>query len=112
MLPDCRYCRGGITARISDFAQGVDDPAAAADVAESIVDYELPLGYEEQGAMNLLGFRMAFIAAPDQQSVIMLAEFPEALAGNEEQMQQQMRDAFAINLAHKMLIWSLWKVKM
>jgi hypothetical protein len=79
----------------ANFAEGVDDPAAAAEVAESIVDYDLPSGYEEQGAMNLFGFRMAFISAQDENSMIMLAEFPAALAGEEEQMQQQMQDAFA-----------------
>jgi len=78
-----------------NFAEGVDDPEAAADVATSIVDYDLPAGYDEQGAMNVFGFRMAFITGPDENSMIMLAEFPAALAGNEEQMQQQMRDAFA-----------------
>lgn len=79
----------------SRFVESVDDPAAAADVAGSIVDYELPSGYEEQGAMNFLGFRMAFISGRDDQSMIMLAEFPATLAGDEDQMQQQMRDAFA-----------------
>lgn len=78
-----------------NFAENVDDPAAAAEVAREIVDYDLPSGYDEQGAMNLLGFRMAFITGPSEQSMIMLAEFPAALAGDEEQMQQQMRDAFA-----------------
>ncbi|GJM42498.1 MAG: hypothetical protein DHS20C20_27800 [Ardenticatenaceae bacterium] len=79
----------------SRFFESADDPAAAAEVASSIVDYDLPSGYEEQGAMNFLGFRMAFISGQDDQAVIMLAEFPAALAGDEEQMQQQMRDAFA-----------------
>ncbi|MCP4419293.1 MAG: hypothetical protein GY805_21985 [Chloroflexi bacterium] len=79
----------------SNFADSVDDPAAAADVAESIVDYKLPSGYEEEGAMNFLGFRMAFISGRSESSMIMLAEFPAALAGDEEQMQEQMRDAFA-----------------
>ncbi|MBK8905555.1 MAG: hypothetical protein IPM53_30515 [Anaerolineaceae bacterium] len=78
-----------------NFAESVDDPAAAADVASSIVDYDLPAGYDEQGAMNFFGFRMAFITGPDENSMIMLAEFPASLAGEEEQMQQQMRDAFA-----------------
>ena len=78
-----------------NFAESIDDPAEAADVASSIVDYDLPSGYEEQGAMNFLGFRMAFITGLDEQSMIMLAEFPASLAGDEEQMQQQMRDAFA-----------------
>lgn len=78
-----------------NFAESVDDPAAAAEVAAAIVDYDLPSGYDEQGAMNFLGFRMAFITGPSDQSMIMLAEFPASLAGDEEQMQQQMRDAFA-----------------
>ncbi len=78
-----------------NFAESVDDPAEAAEVAGAIVDYDLPAGYDEQGAMNLLGFRMAFITGPSEESMIMLAEFPAALSGDEEQMQQQMRDAFA-----------------
>ena len=78
-----------------NFAEGIEDPAEAAEVAESIVDYDLPSGFEEQGAMNFLGFRMAFISGRDDQTMIMLAEFPASLAGDEEQMQQQMRDAFA-----------------
>ena len=78
-----------------NFAEGIDDPAEAAEVAESIVDYDLPSGYNEQGAMNFLGFRMAFITGPSEESMIMLAEFPAALSGDEAQMQQQMRDAFA-----------------
>ena len=78
-----------------NFAAGIDDPAEAAEVAASIVDYELPSGFEEQGAMNFLGFRMAFISGRDEESMIMLAEFPASLAGDEAQMQQQMRDAFA-----------------
>lgn len=78
-----------------NFAENVDDPAAAEEVAESIVEYDLPSGYDEQGAMNFLGFRMAFIAGQNEQTMIMLAEFPASLAGDEEQMQQQMRDAFA-----------------
>lgn len=77
-----------------NFAEGIDDPVEAAEVAGSIVDYDLPSGYDEQGAMNFLGFRMAFITGPSDQSMIMLAEFPATLAGDEEQMQQQMRDAF------------------
>lgn len=77
------------------FAQNVSDPAAAEEVAGSIVDYDLPSGYEEQGAMNFFGFRMAFITGTSEQSMIMLAEFPASMAGDEDQMQQQMRDAFA-----------------
>lgn len=78
-----------------NFAGGLDNPAEAAEVASEIVDYDLPSGYEEQGVMNFLGFRMVFINGTGEQSMIMLAEFPSSLAGDEEQMQQQMRDAFS-----------------
>lgn len=78
-----------------NFAEDIENPAEAAEVAESIVEYDLPSGYTEQGAMNFLGFRMAFITGSSDDSMIMLAEFPATLAGDEEQMQQQMRDAFA-----------------
>ena len=80
---------------VGDIAEGVDDPVAAAELASSIVDYDLPAGYEEQGAMNLLVFQMAFITNSDESAVIMLAEFSDSLAGDEEQMQQQMQEAFA-----------------
>lgn len=75
--------------------EGFDNPEAGAEVAEGIVDYELPEGYEEQGAVNLFVMEMAFISGRDDQTVIMLAEFSDMFTGNEEDMQQQMRDAFA-----------------
>jgi hypothetical protein len=78
-----------------DFAEGFDDPAAGAEVAQSIVDYDLPAGYQEQGTMNLLVMQMALITGPDEDTVIMLAEFSDFFTGNEEDMQQQMQDAFA-----------------
>ena len=78
-----------------DMAEGFDNPLAGAELAESMVDYELPAGYEEQGAMNLLVMEIAVITGTDQQTMIMLAEFSDVFTGNEEDMQQQMRDAFA-----------------
>ena len=78
-----------------DFAEGFDDPAAGAEVAQSIVGYDLPAGYQEQGTMNLLVMQMALITGPDEDTVIMLAEFSDFFTGNEEDMQQQMQDAFA-----------------
>jgi hypothetical protein len=77
------------------FAEGFDDPAAGAEVAQSIVGYDLPAGYQEQGTMNLLVMQMALITGPDEDTVIMLAEFSDFFTGNEEDMQQQMQDAFA-----------------
>jgi hypothetical protein len=37
-------------------ADGFDNPEEAADVGGSIVDYDLPAGYDEQGAMNRVRF--------------------------------------------------------
>jgi hypothetical protein len=45
--------------------------------------------------MNLLVMQMALITGPNEDTVIMLAEFSDFFTGNEEDMQQQMQDAFA-----------------
>ncbi len=76
-------------------AEGFDDPAAAAEVANSIVDYELPAGYQVEGSMNLLVMEMALIVSQDEETVIMLAEFSDFFTGNEQEMQRQMQEAFA-----------------
>lgn len=81
----------------SQFEQGFDDPEAAAETAQGIVAYSLPAGFSEQGAMSFLGIEMAFITNASNDSVIMLMSFPQALAGNEEQMRQQMEDSMAEN---------------
>ncbi|WP_420632140.1 hypothetical protein [Candidatus Leptofilum sp.] len=78
-----------------DFAEGFEDPEAGAELAGSIVDYDLPPGYEEIGAMNLFVMEVAMISGTDQRTAIMLAEFSDVFTGSEEDMQQQMRDAFA-----------------
>lgn len=73
----------------------VDDPAEAAEIGTSIVDYTLPSGFAEEGAMSLFGIDMVFIASEsDADTIVMLMEFPAALAGNEAEMQRQMEDAF------------------
>lgn len=80
----------------SQFADQVfsEDPAEAREVAGNIVDYDLPLGFNEEGAMNLFGISMVFMASEAQDGVIMLMSFPESLAGNEAEMQSQMEQAF------------------
>jgi hypothetical protein len=81
---------------INQAAEGfVENPEQAAEVAGSIVDYELPAGFQEQGAMDFLGMKAAFITSANDQSVIMLMEFPSALQMNQEQMEQQMEQALA-----------------
>lgn len=72
------------------------DPAAAAQSAHAIADYELPAGYQEQMAMDLLVYNMVFIGpqsgSASDQPLIMLAQF--TTAANREQMEQQIQQSF------------------
>lgn len=74
-----------------------DDPERVAEVGQEIVDYELPAGMEEEGAMGFMGMKMVFFTAGERDdTVVMLMQFPEAMQMNEADMQQQMEDAFAM----------------
>jgi hypothetical protein len=72
------------------------DPAAAAQSAHAIADYELPAGYQEQVAMDLLVYTTVIIGpqpgSSSGQPIIMLAQFKAG--GDRQQMEQQMRQAF------------------
>ena len=81
----------------SNFAEEsfIEDPEMAAEVGQDIVNYELPSGYTEEGGMSFFGINMIFAAAPGVgDGVIMLMSFPEALAGDEAEMQSQMEQTF------------------
>ncbi len=81
---------------INQVAEGfVNDPEQSAEVAQSIVNYELPAGFTEQGAMELLGIKAAFMTTTDENSIIMLMEFPAAMQMNQEEMEQQMEQALS-----------------
>jgi hypothetical protein len=71
----------------------VDDPEHAAEVGRSIIDYELPPGYREEGAVNVAGTRMVFITSASRNAVIMLMQFPAALRADEAEMERQMRQS-------------------
>jgi hypothetical protein len=72
------------------------DPEGAAEAAHAIVDYELPPGYQEQMAMDLLIYSVVMIG-PDSPSesdpLIMLAQFNQSNIDRQE-MEQQMRRSF------------------
>jgi hypothetical protein len=84
-------------------ASGIkSDPAAASKAAHAIADYELPDGYQEQISMDFLVYTMVMIGPKPKSSsasafgsgpIIMLAQFQ--IAANRQQMEQQMRQAFA-----------------
>lgn len=78
----------------SQVAEDISDPDSAAEVASSIVDYQLPAGFTEEGSMSFLGMKTAFFSTDNNNTLIMLMEFPASLAGNQEEMQRQMEQAF------------------
>lgn len=84
---------------ISNFEDSVDDPAAAANTAAEIVDYQLPAGFQEEGVMNLFGVDMVFMSGQGNEAIIMLMSFPNWMAGNEEQMQVQMEESINENFS-------------
>lgn len=78
------------------------DPAEAAAKGQAIVSYELPDGYREDGAMDLLGLmEMVFITKgstnTDQDMVIFLARFsiPGLSESDTDEMKEQMQQGMA-----------------
>ena len=74
------------------------DPEEAAAAAHAIADYELPEGYREQMAMDIMFYTMVMIgpdtvdsSSASTQPLIMLAQFQFGM--NQEQMEEQMRQA-------------------
>lgn len=73
------------------------DPGSAAEAAHQITDYDLPPGYQEQMAMDLIFYSLVIIGpednGPTTQPVIMLAQFNQQ-GMNRQQMEQQVRQSF------------------
>jgi hypothetical protein len=67
------------------------DPTQAAQVAGDIANFEVPPGFE-QGSLEFLGFQVVFLDGTGSQSstMILLMQFPQAMAVSPEQMRQQM----------------------
>lgn len=74
-----------------------EDSEQAADVARSILDYDLPEGYSEEAAMSFAGMKMVVIAPADKQNgmAFVLMKFPSAMQMGEADMQRQMEEAFS-----------------
>lgn len=96
-VPTALLVFGGAWAGQALESSFVESPEEAAAVGQSIIDYRLPPGYQEQGAMSMLGNSMVFIAPTSGQGgmVFVLAEFNPMLINNEEEMRQQVQDALA-----------------
>jgi len=73
------------------------DPEAAAQAAHAIADYDLPPGYQEQMAMDIMFYSFVVIApdttGPSNSPLIMLAQFSQ-VGMDRKQMEQQLRQSF------------------
>ena len=90
------------------------DPEAAAKAAHEIVDsYELPKGYQERMAMNILVYTFVMIAPdPDvnqDKPFIMLAQFQAGV--DEKQMEQQIRQSMEQQAGNRGMNMHLVEVK-
>ena len=98
------------------FQQGMKtDPESAAKAAHAIADYDLPAGYQEQGAMNILFYSFVIIApvktgSASDQPIIMLAQFKQA-GVDQKQMEEQMRRSFEQQSGERGLSMKLVKVE-
>lgn len=72
-------------------------PEDAAAAAKEMIDYELPAGYQEFGAVDMFGLKMVFIGqgGTDEVMAIMLMQFPASLGFDQEQMRQQMQQSWS-----------------
>jgi len=95
-------CVGGwialkISGKVLQETMVQDTPEEAAATAKEIIDYKLPLGYQEQMAMNM-GF-MQMITIADSQStdtensrpIIMIASMSPNIEADEEEMRLQIQ---------------------
>jgi hypothetical protein len=91
------------------------DPEAAAEAAHKIADYDLPEGYQEQMAMEIMFYSFVVIGPQNSSGisngpVFMLAQFQAGMV-NQQQMEQQLRQSFEQQSSHPGLSMELVKVE-
>jgi hypothetical protein len=90
------------------------DPEAAAEAAHQIADYDLPEGYQEQVAMDIMVYSFVMIGPKDSSGsvngpVFMLAQFQAGI--NQEQMEEQLRHSLQQQAGNRGLNMSLVSVE-
>ncbi len=93
------------------------DPASAAKAAHEIVDsYDLPAGYQERMAMNIMFYSFVMIGPEDTSSstgspIIMLAQFGSGAGVSQDQMEQQLRQSYEQQAGNRGMDMHLVEVK-
>ena len=90
------------------------DPEAAAEAAHKIADYDLPEGYQEQVAMDIMFYSFVMIGPENSTGILngpmfMLAQFQAGV--NQEQMEEQLRQSFEQQAGNRGLNMSLVNVE-
>lgn len=90
------------------------DPEAAAEAAHKIADYDLPEGYQEQIAMDIMFYSFVMIGPESSTGTLngpmfMLAQFQAGV--NQEQMEEQLRQSFEQQAGNRGLNMSLVNVE-
>jgi hypothetical protein len=90
------------------------DPEAAAEAAHKIADYDLPEGYQEQVAMDIMFYSFVMIGSENSTGILtgpmfMLAQFQAGV--NQEQMEEQLRQSFEQQAGNRGLNMSLVNVE-
>lgn len=97
----CLFAAGGLFLALQAAGNAISqsiktDPTEAAAVGARIADYDVPEGFE-QGAMSFMGIDMVFIAPAGAttagNTIIMMMQFPESMALDQKQMEQQMKQS-------------------
>jgi len=90
------------TSKVMEDNLVLDDPQKAQSVAQSILDYDLPAGYQEEGAVDMGIMKMVMIV--DQSStygpLIMIAEMPSGIGIDEAMMRQQIEQSMQRSMGY------------
>jgi hypothetical protein len=76
----------------------ITNPDKVQAVGREIADYDVPAGYDEMFAMNVLGMQMVAIGPRDTAAdtmAIMLAQFPAEVGFSQQEIERQMKQALA-----------------
>jgi hypothetical protein len=76
--------------------EGANDPEAVARIADSIAEYDAPVGYEQM-AFEIFSMKYVIMMplADVNLPMIMLAQFPASMVGDQEEMRREMERSMA-----------------
>ena len=81
--------------QLGSMVDGANDPERVAKIGESIATYDLPAGYEQIG-FDILSMKYIFMMPEnDIRPMIMLAQFPDSMVGDQKELAREMERSMA-----------------